>query len=202
MKEDELEGSMADSGIGRIIQNSDKPEIVRLIQEHSTSNGYCSTLYGITMYKEQSGTTRVWNSDGSKHEQAFLNSLSSLCIASGKYIRVRRDNTDNFDILPNPNYELNESMRKAGIATTNLYTRTETYYKHQRNATWVIAVATIINIIVSLVPYITNISEQKAQLQQLQIEQQVSKEQIKMLQKSLFSLEKRKVDTIYLPRRS
>jgi len=40
MKEDELEGSMADSGIGRIFQNSDKPEIVRLIQEHSTSNGY------------------------------------------------------------------------------------------------------------------------------------------------------------------
>ena len=93
--------------------------------------------------------------------------------------------------------QTNQSTLQTNISIRTLYDNTEKYYKAQRAATWVIAGATIINIFVSALPYITSKGEAKEQLQQLQTQNQQLKEQLEKLQKKGIPLTPLRNDTTH-----
>lgn len=97
--------------------DADKKIVMQYCIRFIKTNGYIRVGYAV----DQAVKDKEF--DGAGHRAAFINSVSSMLVNTGEYIREEtKQLQDDYDILLNPNYFLNKS-----VMSTNRVTRIIAY---------------------------------------------------------------------------
>lgn len=142
------------------ISPSEIQEVISIIMPIIESQGACSVNYGVRTY---------FKCNPDEMEDHVIDKVTATVVRDGKYIFFVRDqmkHRHDYNIFRNPNYELNEnikstnlSLQSANASTKELNVKTNQYYNQLKWATWVIALATGINVIVAAIPLFKNNDE-------------------------------------------
>ena len=143
----------------KLFDNDDKQIIIKFCEDYIAKNGY------VTLGWATNESIKDKHFDGDGHKEAFYNSVSSMLVNSGKYIREpNKQVKGDWDILLNSSYYLNES-----VISTNKITR----------------FIAIISLLIALLTLIKDLTKSdKIQVPQLQ----ETNKQLQMQQKTLDSL--------------
>ena len=143
----------------KLFDNDDKQIIIKFCEDYIAKNGY------VRLGWATNESIKDKHFDGDGHKEAFYNSVSSMLVNSGKYIREpNKQVKGDWDILLNSSYYLNES-----VISTNKITR----------------FIAIISLLIALLTLIKDLTKSdKIQVPQLQ----ETNKQLQMQQKTLDSL--------------